>query len=90
MVPPGGNSPAGVLGQMGGALELAEQIQRGEMPEPDRLYLPVGSSCTISGLILGICLARRLGLHAFEKIQVVGVPIHHAAALGQRSVHLVI
>ena len=51
VLPPGGNSPLGVLGQISGALELAEQIARGEMPDPDAIYLPVGSSCTISGLI---------------------------------------
>ena len=86
VLPPGGNSPAGVIGQIGGALELAEQIEAGLMPDPERIYVPVGSSCTISGLILGIALARQLGLKAFARTQVCGVPIHHAAAAGQRSV----
>ena len=36
---PGGNNPAGVLGQMGGILELSEQIQKGEMPDPDGIFL---------------------------------------------------
>ena len=30
ILPPGGNNPAGVLGQVSGALELAEQIARGQ------------------------------------------------------------
>jgi 1-aminocyclopropane-1-carboxylate deaminase/D-cysteine desulfhydrase-like pyridoxal-dependent ACC family enzyme len=86
VLPPGGNSPTGVIGQIGGALELAEQIERGEMPDPDRIYLAVGSSCTISGLILGIALSRQLGLRAFKRTQVCGVPIHHTSAAGQRGV----
>ena len=42
-LPLGGNNPSGVLGQAGGALELAEQIERGEATDPDRLYLAVSS-----------------------------------------------
>jgi hypothetical protein len=86
VLPPGGNSPAGVIGQIGGALELAEQIENGLMPDPERIYLAVGSSCTISGLILGIALAHQLGLKAFARTQICGVPIHHGAAAGQRGV----
>jgi hypothetical protein len=68
MLPLGGNNPTGVLGQAGGALELAEQIEAGIMSDCDGIYLPVGSSCTISGLILGVALSRRLGLNkAFSK-----------------------
>jgi 1-aminocyclopropane-1-carboxylate deaminase/D-cysteine desulfhydrase-like pyridoxal-dependent ACC family enzyme len=85
VLPPGGNNPAGCLGQISGALELAEQIERGEVEDPDRIYVPVGSSCTVSGLILGIVLARQLGLKAFKKTQVCGVIIHHGAAAGQRA-----
>jgi hypothetical protein len=40
-LPLGGNNPSGVLGQAGGALELAEQIERGEAADPERLYLAV-------------------------------------------------
>ena len=91
VIPPGGNAPIGVLGQISGALELAEQIANGEMPDPDCIYLPVGSSCTISGLILGVALARRLNIgSAFSKknFQICGVIIHHALAAGQRNVGL--
>ena len=87
VLPPGGNTPAGVIGQMGAALELSEQIIKGDMPDPHKIYLPVGSSCTISGLILGITLSRQLGMDAFHKIQICGVPIHHAAAFAQRHMN---
>jgi 1-aminocyclopropane-1-carboxylate deaminase/D-cysteine desulfhydrase-like pyridoxal-dependent ACC family enzyme len=87
VLPPGGNSPAGVIGQIGGALELAEQIVNGDMPDPNIVYLPVGSCCTISGLIIGICLSRQLNLKAFCNTQICGIPIHHAAAFGHRNMN---
>jgi 1-aminocyclopropane-1-carboxylate deaminase/D-cysteine desulfhydrase-like pyridoxal-dependent ACC family enzyme len=87
---PGGNTPAGVIGQLGGAVELAEQIEAGLLKDVDRIYLPVGSACTISGMILGVCLVRRQGMRAFEKpgFKIVGVPIHHASAAGHRLLAL--
>ena len=66
VLPPGGNNPAGVLGQVGGLLELAEQIQRQEVPDPDGIFLPIGSSCTITGLIIGVALCRHLDLPVFK------------------------
>ena len=84
----GGNCPAGVLGQAGGMLELAEQVRRGELPRPDRIYLPVGSACTVSGLILGLALERHLQLGAFDsdngnsddRGEVAGPPLRIVAA----------
>lgn len=75
---PGGVCPAGVLGQVGGMLELAEQIEDGDSPDPSRIYLPIGSSCTISGLIVGAVLARHLGLKAFshDDFTIVGCNVH--------------
>ena len=59
----GGNCPSGVLGQVSGVLELAEQIMAGESSDPSRIYVPIGSGCTISGLIVGTVLVRHLGLN---------------------------
>jgi len=86
VLPMGGNNISGVLGQMSGALELAEQIEAGEAPDPDSIYLAVGSSCTISGLVLGVALSRALGRRAFtsRRFRIVGVIIHHAVAAAQR------
>ncbi len=82
--------PSGVLGQVSGALELAEQIQAGEIPDCDGIYVAVGSSCTISGLVLGVALARKLGLGAFRKegFRLHLVPIHHVFALLSRTTGL--
>src|SRR5665647_3423580 len=42
-IPPGGTSTLGMLGHVNAALELAEQIARGEMPAPARVVLPAVS-----------------------------------------------
>lgn len=87
VVGPGGLSIGGILGQMGGALELAEQIARKEVPDVDEIYLPMGSSCTTTGLILGVCLSRYLKLDAFKSphFKIVSVMIHHGFATLNRK-----
>jgi D-cysteine desulfhydrase len=56
-IPMGGTSPLGMLGHVNAALELAEQIGRGEMPEPGRLFVPLGTGGTAAGLALGLRMA---------------------------------
>ncbi len=56
-VPPGGSSPLGTLGFVSAALELAEQVEAGALPEPARVYAAVGSGGTAAGLVLGFRLA---------------------------------
>lgn len=86
----GGNCPVGVLGQSGGIIELAEQIETGMSPDLDRIYVPVGSGCTISGLILGVCLARHLGMKAFlsSNFKIIGCNVHHIFAFTDRIIGL--
>ncbi len=55
--PTGGSVPLGVLGYVNAAFELKKQIQHGVMPEPDFIYLPIGSCGTTAGLLLGFALA---------------------------------
>jgi D-cysteine desulfhydrase len=56
-IPPGGSVPLGVLGSVNGALELAEQVRRGELPQPAGLVVPLGSGGTAAGLALGLAVA---------------------------------
>ena len=56
-VPPGGSSPLGTLGYVEAGLELADQVQRGELPEPARIYVPLGSAGTSAGIALGLAMA---------------------------------
>lgn len=62
VMPPGGANPLGVLGYVSAAFELAEQVERGELPAPECIVVGVGSTCTSAGLLLGLALAARQGL----------------------------
>ena len=57
VVPPGGSSPVGALGFVEAALELAEQVRRGELPEPATVWCALGSGGTAAGLALGLRMA---------------------------------
>lgn len=57
-IPPGGSSPLGVVGYVNAALELRRQVQAGELPEPDDIYVAFSSMGTVAGLALGLELAR--------------------------------
>jgi hypothetical protein len=86
----GGNCTAGVLGQASGVLELAEQIERGDCPDIDRIYIPIGSSCTVSGLILGSVLVKHLKMKALSNpdFKIVGCNVHDGFAAGDRFFNL--
>ena len=54
----GGSSPLGVIGFVNAAFELKNQIARGELPEPDRVYVALGTTGTAVGLMLGLKAAN--------------------------------
>lgn len=56
IIPVGGSSPLGTTGFVNAALELKSQISAGELPEPDKIYLPMGSMGTAVGLTLGLAV----------------------------------
>jgi D-cysteine desulfhydrase len=61
----GGSTPHGVLGWVEGALELADQVARGEVPVPARVYVPAGSGGIAAGLLVGLAAAGlRCEVHA--------------------------
>jgi 1-aminocyclopropane-1-carboxylate deaminase/D-cysteine desulfhydrase-like pyridoxal-dependent ACC family enzyme len=53
VIPFGGTVPRGTIGFVNAAFELAAQIERGDLPKPDVVYVPLGSMGTASGLALG-------------------------------------
>jgi D-cysteine desulfhydrase len=57
IIPTGGTSSLGCLGYVEAALELAEQVRAAEIPEPDSIFVPLGSGGTVAGLLLGLKLA---------------------------------
>jgi D-cysteine desulfhydrase len=57
IVPTGGSSALGNLGFVSAALELAEQVHARELPEPRRVFVPIGTGGTLAGLAVGLKLA---------------------------------
>jgi 1-aminocyclopropane-1-carboxylate deaminase/D-cysteine desulfhydrase-like pyridoxal-dependent ACC family enzyme len=56
-VAPGGSDARGTLGYVSAALELAEQVRTGLLPEPETAHLAVGTMGTAVGLAIGFDLA---------------------------------
>jgi 1-aminocyclopropane-1-carboxylate deaminase/D-cysteine desulfhydrase-like pyridoxal-dependent ACC family enzyme len=55
--PPGGSNPLGTLGYVLGALELAAQINAGQLPEPQKIFVPLGTGGTSVGIAIGLAMA---------------------------------
>ncbi|MAE69027.1 MAG: 1-aminocyclopropane-1-carboxylate deaminase [Gemmatimonadetes bacterium] len=72
LIPGGGSSPRGAIGYVEAALELAEQVRTGELPEPDLAIVPLGTGGTAAGLELGLRLAglrtRLLAVRVIDRI----------------------
>jgi D-cysteine desulfhydrase len=51
---PGGMGALGSSGYLDAALELSEQVGRGELPSPDWIVVAVGSGSTAAGLLAGL------------------------------------
>lgn len=56
-LPPGGSSPVGAVGFVEAALELAAQVEAGELPEPAAVWIALGSGGSAAGLAAGFAIA---------------------------------
>src|SRR6185369_11723190 len=56
LVPVGATCALGMVGIARAALELCAQIRAGELPEPERIYVPLGSGGIDAGLAVGLAL----------------------------------
>jgi 1-aminocyclopropane-1-carboxylate deaminase/D-cysteine desulfhydrase-like pyridoxal-dependent ACC family enzyme len=53
----GGSSRLGTIAFINAALELAAQVRAGTLPEPDRIFVALGTCSTAAGLAAGCALA---------------------------------
>lgn len=65
----GGTNKITNLGHVNAAFELKEQIEKGEIPKPDILFVTLGSVGTMAGLDIGLHLA------GLEDIELIGVKV---------------
>ncbi|MBN2134862.1 MAG: pyridoxal-phosphate dependent enzyme [Acidobacteria bacterium] len=54
VIPSGGSSTLGITGYVNAAFELKEQIMKGQIPEPDCIYVALGTTGTVAGLKIGL------------------------------------
>jgi len=67
VIPLGGSCWLGAVGFVNAGLELAAQIQSGELDAPDRIYIANGTMGSVAGLALGLALANlRIEIHAIR------------------------
>lgn len=89
LLPTGGSSPLGAVGYVNAALELADQVAVGELPEPAHIFVALGSGGTVAGLLLGLRLARlRSRLTAVLVTDVVPPTPKKVARLANRTARL--
>ena len=76
VIGPGGSSPVGALGYVEAGLELSTQIDAGELPEPEAIYIAAGSGGCAAGVAVGLAAA---GL----TLPVVTVRVTHRIAINR-------
>jgi D-cysteine desulfhydrase len=81
-IPPGASNPLANIGYIDAMLELDAQVRGGELPRPDVMVLPTGSSGTLVALAIGCAL---LGW----KTRVVGIRIARAVFTNRLNIHFV-
>jgi 1-aminocyclopropane-1-carboxylate deaminase/D-cysteine desulfhydrase-like pyridoxal-dependent ACC family enzyme len=54
IIPTGGSTPPGAVGFVNAAFELKTQIEKKELPEPDCIYVALGTAGTVVGLMIGL------------------------------------
>lgn len=79
VIPMGGSSWLGTIGFVAAGLELAMQIDNGEIPAPDRIYVATGTMGTVAGIAIGLAIAKlSTEIHA---VRVSDVSITNDAAM---------
>jgi D-cysteine desulfhydrase len=87
-LPVGGSSALGSLAYVDAALELAAQVDRGELPEPAHAVVALGSGGTAAGLVLGLELAglstRVVAIQVNDRAPLDAARVARAAKRAQR------
>ncbi|MEZ4338951.1 MAG: pyridoxal-phosphate dependent enzyme [Sandaracinaceae bacterium] len=86
VIPPGVSNAAGTIGMVRAGLELAAQLDAGELPHIDRVYVPLGSGGTVAGLAIGLALGGyRPSVHAVAAVERIFARAGRVRALIRRA-----
>jgi D-cysteine desulfhydrase len=89
LVPPGGSTPLGCVGYVRAAVELSEQVEAGELPEPSHIVVALGSGGTAAGLLAGLRLTGlRSRLLCVLVSDVIRMESRSVARLARRTLRL--
>jgi D-cysteine desulfhydrase len=77
----GGSCAIGSLGAVSLGLEIAMQIESGELPAPDVVYCPLGSAGTVAGLLYGLRTSHEIELVAVNAADRLGMHVPKAKRL---------
>lgn len=80
VIPVGGSSALANVGFVAAGFELAEQIARGVLEEPEHVYMPLGTNGSAAGLALGLAAA------GLERVKVVAVRASSPSTSSQENV----
>lgn len=58
LIPLGSSSSLSTLGYVKAGLELSAQVQEGILPPPKKVYVALGTTGTVAGLLIGLSLAE--------------------------------
>lgn len=85
--PAGGSNALGTLGWVRAGIELAEQVERGELPAPRRVFCPLGTAGTVIGAALGMRLAGlRAQVVAVRVVPAEWLTLEKVASLGDEVI----
>ncbi len=80
VVPVGGTSPAANVAFVSAGFELARAVERGELEEPERVFLPLGTTGSAVGLAVGLAAA------GLDRCEVIAVRASSVATSSDRAV----
>jgi D-cysteine desulfhydrase len=84
VIPPGATTAEAMIGSVAAGFELADQIARGELPEPERVYVAFGTGGTAIGIAAGLLMAGvRAQVHAVATVERVLSPTARVRSLGR-------
>ncbi len=81
VIPGGGSNPLGALGYVGGALELAEQVEAGTVPRPDTITVAAGTLGTLAGIAVGAAMTDLA--HRIIGVRIVPSAVANPVVLGR-------
>ena len=83
VIPAGGSDETGTLGYVNAALEFAQQVREGQVPQPQTIIVAAGTLGTAAGLALGFAMAGM-------PVQIRAIRITSRIVTNERALHRLI